>query len=109
MRPDTDLGPTPPTTPEPDRSVAPKTAIRAAIEIAARDPELVDRVEDPRFRRFGKLAGVVRNTWGMLRGADPAKASTERHVCTGIAARAVAVLKAAHARGELPGVTKSSW
>lgn len=78
--------------------------IARAIEVAAEDPELGDRVEAPRYQRFGPYAGAARNWVSMLSGEDPSSPAVERHLCTGIARQAAQVLEAARARGDLFGV-----
>lgn len=102
MRADFDPPRLPPLPRAPSPAVPP--VVVRAIEVATRDVELTDRVEDATFQSFGSLAGAARNAWSMLRGLDPAAPEVERKLCTGIAHRATLTLEAARLRGELAGV-----
>lgn len=96
--------PAPRAPPEAPRPPTDAQIVAHAVRVAAKDPELVARVDAPRFQRFGGFAGSIRNLWSMLKGDDPGDPATARRVCTGIADRGALVLEAARARGELPGV-----
>ena len=89
-----------PSPPEP----APPDPVQAAVQVAAEDPELEVRVDDPGYRVFGSMAGGVRNLMSMIRAEDPGDPAVAARACTGIAERAVEVLIAAIERGALPGV-----
>ncbi len=89
-----------PATPPP----SPKKIAAKAVQVVAKDVVFKAQAEDSRFQDLGEFAGAARNMWSILKLSDPGDPSVEAQLCTGIANRAVQLLKAAHAAGEMPGV-----